>query len=44
MLDPSKYDEILVGQEVEFEEEPDLANGTRAVRVRSRLLPVDSQR
>jgi cold shock CspA family protein len=37
LLDPSEYDQMVLGHEVEFDEEPDRANGTHAVRVRSRL-------
>jgi cold shock CspA family protein len=37
LIDPSEYDQLILGEEVEFEEEPDRANGTHAVRVRIRL-------
>ena len=34
LVEPSEYAGIVLGQDVEFEEEPDRANGTHAVRVR----------
>lgn len=34
LADPSQYAGMLLGQDVEFDEEPDRANGTHAVRVR----------
>jgi cold shock CspA family protein len=37
LIDPTEYDGLILGEEVEFEEEPDRANGTHAIRVRSRL-------
>jgi cold shock CspA family protein len=37
LIDPAEYDELILGKEVEFDEEPDRANGTHAIRVRIRL-------
>jgi cold shock CspA family protein len=37
LIDPFQYDQISLGQAVEFEEEPDRANGTHAIRVRRAL-------
>jgi cold shock CspA family protein len=38
LVDPTLYADLVVGQEVEFDEEPDRANATHAVRVRLRLV------
>jgi cold shock CspA family protein len=37
LIDPTEYNDLVLDQEVEFEEEPDRANGTHAIRVTSRL-------
>jgi cold shock CspA family protein len=34
LVDASDYEQMTVGQRVEYDEEPDRANGTRAIRVR----------
>jgi cold shock CspA family protein len=33
-VDASDYEQLAVGQRVEYDEEPDRANGSRAIRVR----------
>ena len=38
LVEPAGYSDLLVGQEVEFEEEKDRANGTHAVNVRARAV------
>jgi cold shock CspA family protein len=34
LAEPSRYDELVLGQRVEFEEVPDRANGSQAIRVK----------
>jgi cold shock CspA family protein len=36
LVDAAVYPELKLGQDVDFDEEPDRANGTHAVRVRIR--------
>ena len=36
LVDRSEYADMILGRDVEFDEEPDRANGTHAVRVRIR--------
>lgn len=38
LVEPTEYSALKVGQEVEFDEEKDRANGTHAVRVRIRSV------
>jgi cold shock CspA family protein len=42
LVDPSEYGQIRLGQDVQFDEEPDRANGTRAVRIRKLLARMPS--
>jgi cold shock CspA family protein len=34
LVDYSQYNDLVLGQEVEFDEEPDRANGSHAIHVR----------
>ena len=34
LVDPSAYGALVLGEQVEFDEEPDRANGTHALNVR----------
>ena len=38
----SGYADLEIGQEVEFEEERDLANGTRAIHIRTVAVPTEA--